>query len=164
MRPLSIIGRGRDFLIAAEDAIREKWIVSSAYFKIPTCGAEKIFQLHRPGSWEPGIDRIRGRLVVAWDAPGYEACERLPVELLIERFGRIFASSISWMLAYALLLGYQDIALCGVDMQAQGEYGPQRDYLFYLMGLAKAQANIIIPKTSGLWMPPIAYGIREDRA
>lgn len=161
MRPLSIIGKGRDFQIAAKDTTRERWIVSSAYFRIPTANVDKIFQLHRPQKWEPGIANVRGRLVVAWDAPGFEACERLPVDTLIARFGNIFASSISWMLAYALELGYQDIAVCGVDMETPTEYGRQRDYLFYLMGLAQAQARIIVPKGNGIWLPPVAYGLKE---
>lgn len=161
MRPLSIIGKGRGFMAAAEDTNRENWLVSSAYFRTSSAKAEKVFQLHRPQVWEPGIGKIKDRLVVAWDNPGFEQCERLPVDTLIARFGNIFASSISWMLAYALHLGYDDIALCGVDMEAPTEYGPQRDYLFYLIGLARSQAKIRIPKGNGIYLPPIAYGIKE---
>ena len=124
---------------------------------------EKVFQLHRPQKWESGIEKVRGRLVVAWDKAGFEYCERLPAHTLIARYGMIFASSISWMLAYALELGYQDIALCGVDMEAPTEYGPQRDYLFYLMGLARQRADITVPRGNGIYLPPIAYGIEETK-
>jgi hypothetical protein len=161
MRPLAIIGKGRDFQIAAEDTTREKWIVSSAYALLPNAHVDKIFQLHRPDVWEPWTSRVLDKLVVSHVSPGFESCERLPVGTLIVQFGPIFASSISWMLGYALLLGYVDIAICGVDMEAGGEYGLQRDYLFYLMGIAAQQANISIPTSNGISMPPITYGIEE---
>lgn len=162
MLPLSIIGRGCRWDVGARDESRERWIVSSAYFDNPerAQGCAKIFQLHRPEIWEPGISALKSRLVIAYSSPGFEECERLPTAALLVEFGPIFASSISWMLAYALFLGYNDIEFHGVDMMGNGEYGAQRDYLFFLLGIARARGvTVKTMEYSGINMPPEIYGV-----
>jgi len=158
MRPLSIIGRGSRFLAGVQDETRERWIVSSAYFDGPTVcePCEKVFQLHFPDIWEPGLSGIMDKVVTAWGETG----EILPYRELIEEFGEIFPSSISWMLAYAIKLGYTDIALHGVDMLADWEYGGQRDYLFYLIGLARGRGvKVEMQEYSGVYLAPERYGV-----
>lgn len=158
MRPLSIIGRGCRYLNGARDDTRERWIVSSAYFDQPeecaTC--EKVFQLHAPAIWEHGIGAIKSRLVTAWGNEG----EILPAAALVAEFGPVFPSSISWMLGYALFLGYTDIELHGVDMMGGTEYAGQRDHLFYLIGVARGRGvKVTMQEYAGVYLAPEVYGV-----
>lgn len=160
MKRVAIIGRGSRWEQGYFDP-GEKWVVSSAYFRKPG-PADKVFQLHRPDIWERDISSIFDRLVTAWPAPGYDLCERIPAMALIHEFGPVFSSSISWMLAYALFLGYDEIALYGVDMIADDEYGAQRDYLFYLLGVAKARGvKIETREYAGVHFAPEIYGVPD---
>ena len=153
MKPLIIIGRNADWdAIPKVDAF-ERWTVSSAYFDHPKeCeSADLIFQIHRPRAWETDIEDIKAKLVIAWDMPRFEYCERLPVKALLAMFGPVFPSSVNWMLAYALYLGYDNIILEGMDMKHDTEYGAQRDGLFYLLGVAWARGiKVLINPTSGI--------------
>jgi len=162
MRPLIIIGRCIDWETVDKSPDIERWGISSAWADNPigTECCDLIFQIHSPDRWEPGIGKIKDRLVIAWDNPGYEDCKRLPVYKLLSEFGPIFPSSINWMLAYALFMDYNDIAIKGVDMVSNGEYGFQRDGLFYMLGIAAGRGvNIKVDKTSGIYMPPMIYGV-----
>jgi hypothetical protein len=160
MRPLSIIGRQIEW--DNVDKTRELWTVSSAYFDNPVKAdvADKIFQIHKPEIWQPGTGKLKSRLVIAYDFPGFDDCERLPIRALLAEFGPVFSSSINWMLAYALFLGYNDIAIEGCDMISDGEYGGQRDGLFFMRGIAFARGiKIKVPEGSGIYMPPVIYGV-----
>lgn len=155
---VALIGRGSRWEVGYTDP-GEKWVVSSAFFRKPG-PADKIFQLHAPDVWEAGIEKERNRLVLAHMVPTFDFCEILPYKALLERFGSVFSSSISWMLAYALFLGYDEIALYGIDMIADDEYGAQRDYLFYLIGWARYQGVKIETKEyAGVHLAPEMYGI-----
>lgn len=160
MKSLNIIGRGRDWMQGLVTENREKWIVSSAFFVRPEFSVDKVFQLHAPSAWEQGCHDIKEKLIIAWPHQGFEWCERLPSDKLIETFGEIFYSSISWMLGMAFLQGYDDIELHGIDMLNETEYIAQRDGLFYLMGiLAGKGVNITVPEKSGVYLRKEKYGI-----
>lgn len=160
MKRVAIMGRGVKWEKGYDDP-GEKWLVSSAYFRKPG-PADKIFQLHDRPAWEPELLSVRDKLVLAWHYPMFDFCEMLPHEKLIAEFGPVFSSSISWMLAYALYLGYDEIALYGVDMIADAEYGDQRDYLFYLLGVAAARGvRVETQEYAGIHMVPVTYGVPE---
>jgi len=162
MKPLSIIGRGCRYLNGVKDETRERWIVSSAYFDNPEEGkvCEKIFQLHNPTIWESGCKNIKEKLIVAWDKEGFGFCQVLPYKELVKEFGEVFPSSISWMLAYALFLGYDDIELHGVDMMGVSEYAGQRDHLFYLIGVARGRGvKITMQAYAGVYLSKEVYGV-----
>lgn len=80
-------------------------------------------------------------------------------EALINKYGKIFHSSIAWMLGYAIEKGYTDITIHGVDMLQSSEYKHQRDSVFFLMGYAKAKGiKITLPPYSGLNVFNKLYG------
>lgn len=160
MKRVAIIGRGVRWELGYTDP-GDKWIVSSAFFRKPG-PADKVFQIHTPDVWEKGIEAFKERLVLAHDAPGFEDCEKLPYKELLDAFGPVFSSSIGWMLAYALYLGYDEIALYGIDMIADHEYGMQRDYLYYLIGWARARGvNVIMQEYAGVYLYPETYAIPD---
>src|SRR3954468_14047203 len=48
--------------------------------------------------------------------PDVPNSHRIPIELLVNTFGEYFASSISYMVAVAILSGYEAISLYGIDL------------------------------------------------
>jgi hypothetical protein len=164
MKPLIIIGRRADWdAIPKVDAF-ERWTVSSAYFDHPkeAAAADLIFQIHAPETWAPGTEELRSKLVTAWDY-GKGRPYILPVKELLAEFGPVFPSSINWMLAYALHLGYDKIIMEGVDMIHETEYGGQRDGLFYMLGVAWARGvKVMVNPASGIYMPPAIYGVEAQ--
>jgi hypothetical protein len=158
MKRVAIIGRGSRWECGYTDP-GEKWVVSSAFFR-QKGPADKIFQIHATDVWEEGLKNERYRVVLAYSAPGFESCEKLPYKAILDAFGPVLSSSVGWMLAYALFLGYDEIALYGVDMIADYEYGSQRDYLFYLIGWARSRGiNVIMQEYAGVYLYPETYAI-----
>lgn len=94
---------------------------------------------------------------------------RYPIEDMIEKFGRYFTNTISYMIAYAIEAGATDIMLTGVDMAAIDEYGSQRPSCEYHLGIAQGRGiNVTIPLVSDLlkcrkmyaFDPEDAYGAK----
>ena len=100
--------------------------------------------------------------MIAHDAEGFEDCERLPVDELVEIHGRSFNSSISWLLAYGAFMGYTDIGLYGIDMFAKQEFLDQRDSLYFLWGhLTAIGVAVFAPEGNGIAFPNYLYGVEE---
>ena len=88
-----------------------------------------------------------------------------PKDEILEYFGGYFTNSISWMIAHAILQGYAQIGVYGVDMATDSEYGSQRPSCEYFLGWAKgAGIDIQLPKTSDLLATPWLYGVEEGGA
>lgn len=63
--------------------------------------------------------------------------EYLPIVKVVERFGAfLFLNDMSYMLAYALYLGYKSLWLWGVDQGPSAMYRSHRKYTFYWLGVA----------------------------
>ncbi len=124
--------------------------------------ADKIFELHAPYRWRSWFSDFKSKLVICYDAPGFEECERLPTSELVELHGRVFGSTISWMLAYGALLGYTDIGLFGIDMFAKYEFLDQRDSLYYVWGrLSMMGVTVFAPEGNGVGLPETLYGLED---
>lgn len=85
-----------------------------------------------------------------------------PLREVLERYGGYFNNSISWMIAHALLESRPAIAIYGVDMAADTEYGHQRPSCEYMIGVARgAGVSVYVPPTSDLLKVPYLYGVEE---
>lgn len=75
-----------------------------------------------------------------------------------------FNNSISWMLALAILEGYKEIAVFGVDMALEGvhgqsEYGHQRPSVEYFVGLARGLGiDVVLHEESEICKCAFLYG------
>jgi hypothetical protein len=70
-----------------------------------------------------------------------------------------FTSSIAWMLGLALLEGFEEIHVYGVDMAQETEYFEQRPACEFLLGMAAGRGvKIHVPKTSDLMKTVGQYG------
>lgn len=75
-----------------------------------------------------------------------------------------FNNSISWMLAHAILQGYETIGLYGIDMaldgvHGQSEYSYQRPSVEYFIGVARGLGiDVVMPQESELCKTGFLYG------
>lgn len=76
--------------------------------------------------------------------------------------GNKFASTIDYMMAHAIGLGYKKIELYGVDMMATMEYGSQRPTCLYFIGYALGKGiEVWIHPDSGILKDDL-YGFRDS--
>jgi hypothetical protein len=59
-----------------------------------------------------------------------------PLEECIENFGKYFTNSVSYMIAYAIMKGAEEIALMGINMAWNTEFSEQRPSIEYIIGRA----------------------------
>jgi hypothetical protein len=88
---------------------------------------------------------------------------RFPIEIAITKFGDYFASSVAYAVAIAIMSGYEEIFLVGIDMLCDSEYEFQRPNCEYLLGYARgAGINVRIPMTSALLKFDHRYGYDKE--
>ena len=94
------------------------------------------------------VNRLRG------ECPG----ELLfPRQELVDRFGSFFTSTVSWLLGLAISLETtREIALYGVEMEAESEYAYQRPSALWLIGIAQGRGiKITLPDSCRLMKAPL---------
>lgn len=90
-------------------------------------------------------------------------CIEYPIAGVIERFGRYFTNTIAEMIAYALLTREVDeIALYGVNMEGDEEYGAQRACCEYMLGVCVGMGvKVVVPSKSPIMKCSHVYGLEE---
>ena len=168
------------------------WACSpGTYASLARCDA--FFELHRwepgvvgqPGTqkpwfspeyvqWMANRDPARCPVWMQDAVPQIPASRPLPVDDLLGKYGTFFfTSSIAWMIACAIedILEAREngddskhtIALFGVDMAANEEYGYQRaGCQHFLLLAADLGIDIYVPPESDLLRPMPLYGISES--
>lgn len=92
------------------------------------------------------------------------ASVRYPIEDAISKFGMYLTSSISYMIAAAILYEYQRIEIYGVEMSSDSEYYYQKPGAEYLLGFARGMGiEIGLPENCGLLRGNL-YGYEDLRA
>lgn len=88
-----------------------------------------------------------------------------PKEAILGHFGSYFTNTVSWMIAMAIVSGYQDIGVYGIDMAQDSEYAHQRPSCEFFLGWAAgAGVRLSIPSSSDLLKTPYLYGAEEEEA
>lgn len=91
--------------------------------------------------------------------------EKLDFEKMIEFFNgrKYYTSTISFMIAYAIMQGYSEIHLYGVHMSASEEYGHQRQACEYWLGVAEGRGiKIYVPEESEILHISYVYGYETE--
>ncbi len=102
--------------------------------------------------------------------PDMPAAKAFPIEEVIERFGGYFNNTVSYLIAFAILEGAEEIAIYGIDMAVGGvdpnaEYSHQRPSCEYMIGLARGMGiKVYVPKKSDLLKVRKLYGFGEETA
>lgn len=108
---------------------------------------DRGFEMHRPINWEkkpPGyLRRLEtSHCPIYMHEPMSEVpvSVRYPIEVAVAFLGMDwFESSIGYAFTLAMMEGYEQIALHGVEMAANFEYAYQRPNMAYLVGLARGR-------------------------
>lgn len=155
MKTLSIVGKSPGYEKVYE-ADGHVWCVSSVFKSLNPDKVDLIFQLHKPEVWEDWLLSEWKRVITAFPGP----CRMYPVKQMLDKYGPVFGSSISWMIALAIEEGYERINIFGVDLATQQEYIDQRDTFFYFCGRAEALGiEICIPTDSRTFFKDRIYGV-----
>jgi hypothetical protein len=95
--------------------------------------------------------------------PDIPASVKFPKDEIIQRFGRYFNNTVSWLIGKALMEGATSIAVYAVDMAAASEYGTQRPSCEYMIGIARGMGvEVIIPEQSELLKCAWLYGFDDE--
>jgi hypothetical protein len=92
-----------------------------------------------------------------------------PLDAILKEFPRkYFTNTISWMIALAILEGFKEIGIWGVDMavssplRAQNEYSHQRPSCEYFIGIAEGRGiKVHLPDECDLLKSRFLYAINE---
>lgn len=87
----------------------------------------------------------------------------LPVKELVAEFGHdFFTSSFAWMMAMAMRMGANEIALYGIDMASRDEYILQRPGFYFFRHIATQRGiKVSAPFESDIMQSPALYGFSE---
>jgi len=101
--------------------------------------------------------------------PAYPTSVRYPLErvqaAVPPRYRAYFTSSAAYMVALAMLEGFETIALYGIDCATGTEYELQKPCLEAWCSLAEGRGHeVIVPATSSLFKTPFMYGYEAPRA
>jgi hypothetical protein len=93
-----------------------------------------------------------------------------PLEVIMSQFGDYFTNSISYQIALAVLEGFKEIHIYGVDMAVSSpkllhdEYSHQRPSVEYFVGIAVGRGiKVHIPDTADLLKTRFLYGWDEPK-
>lgn len=83
-----------------------------------------------------------------------------PHEQICQQFRPYFNSTVDWMIALAIVRGYKEIHLYGVEMAMDAEWSHQKPSCSYWMGLAEGMGiKIVIPDGCSLLKVAYVYGL-----
>ncbi len=155
----------------------ERWLFNSSYQTDQGRPYTRIFHLHAPAM-------IRGLSPAAWewyqqqDRPVYllephpdvPTSVRFPIVELQHFFANetregllavesCFGCSVDFLLALALMEGFEHIDLMGIECRSEDEYRDQARSVMYWMGRGRGMGRTVTcSDTSGLCMVPAIYG------
>jgi len=95
-------------------------------------------------------------------APDIPNSVRMPIEDWSAEFGDYFYSTISYMLAYAIMQQPEEISIWGIDLAHDSEYEYQKPSAEYLIGIARGRGiKVTIPPESALVRGMYRYGYQS---
>ncbi len=163
---LAIIGLApRTMRLASTDSNIDKWTMNRGVCEVPQ--ADVIFELHPFGELsEAHLISLNEKNVPIFmhdKHPEVERSLRFPIEDIAKNFGPWFQSSISYLIAFAIMLGYKKLSLYGIDMESNHYYRNQKPNVMYYIGLATgAGMRVYIPEEAELMKPELySYSLCE---
>lgn len=87
-----------------------------------------------------------------------------PIKEISEKYQScFFTNTVSYMLAYALYTGIQEIEIFGVDMSSRDEYVSQRPSVLYWIGYLRAN-GVKVKISNDIDKPPFIYGYESSKS
>lgn len=127
---------------------------------------DAFFEMHKRPTFAQKLDKLAncGKPVIMQrrerDIPTSEA---YPADEIAEAIGDEFTSTIAYMLAYGIYLGYEQIDLYGVILAHKTEYIRQRPSVKYYIGVARAKGiKVWAPDDTQLTSVKWRYGYDDQ--
>jgi hypothetical protein len=156
-----------------DDPEWEIWTLNQLYRHVPRC--TRHFDIHR--NWEE--DNVEGTDHKGWikDAgeagiptymvhhhPDLPSSVQYPIEDVIKSVGiDYFTSTVAFEVAYAVMEGFKEIALYGIDLIVGTEYDVQKANLEFHLGMAHGLGvKVVIPPQSALLTQSHRYGYQKE--
>lgn len=135
----------------------------------------RLYELHKAEVARPLIEspphagkywdvaRALGKnFITQADFPETPEATRFDFKAHLDKYGPYFASTAAWMLADAIDQEPEEIAIYGVNMAHESEYGYQKPSCTFMIGYAKAKGiKVSVPTSSELLFVPFQYGIEN---
>lgn len=159
-----------------DDPSWEFWGVNTLYLILPELfeGEKTIrwFQIHH---LQHVIDQKKDYTHLDW----LKAQTRIPIYMIehnpevpmsipypktevMQKYGRYFTNTLSWMIALAMYEGMKEIHLYGVEMALSEEYATQRPSIEYYVGLARGMGiTVFVPQESNILKNTTLYGFED---
>jgi len=156
-----------------DDPEWEIWGLNELYMFIPRW--TRWFELHTREVFTADKKRTDGHLgkLAGMECPIYMQQQfediphsvEYPLQRVLDTFGGYLNNSVSYMIALAILEGFAEISLYGVDMAHDTEYGSQRPSCEYYIGIARGLGiSVYVPPESDLLKCAYLYGFEEAEA
>ncbi len=155
-----------------DDPSYEIWTLNQLYRHVKRC--TRHFDLHM--NWDDDAANVEGTDHEGWirdcGLPVYmtEAHDKLstsvrfPIDRVIKEVGiDYFTSSVGLMVGLAMLEGFKEIALYGIDLIVGGEYSEQKANLEFVLGVAHGRGiNVRVPQECALLKHSHRYGYEKE--
>jgi hypothetical protein len=167
----------------------EFWGVNNLHLTLPKAPWTRWFELHsitydniqylrrgkpdfRGQLIQPYLESLNALNIPVYMQRPWNICPHAvpyPLAAILKEFPRkYFTNTISWMIALAILEGFKEIGIYGVDMavssplRAQNEYSHQRPSCEYFIGLAEGRGiKVHLPDECDLLKSRFLYAIDE---
>ncbi len=122
------------------------------------------------GGYADGLKKLECPIYMQDEYADFPTSVRYPIEEITKRFGLdclerpYFTNQVPYMIALALLEGFEEIHLYGVDMAVGTEYGFEKPCCEYWLGVAQGMGvKIHVPAQSPLLKTHFLYGYEQDK-
>lgn len=163
----------------------EFWGVNNLFLTMPKVKWSRWFEIHEftrdpAGNWirrgkndfrgQPVNDYVKGLLTLKcpiymqrhW--PEIPNSVPYPLAEVKRRFGNYLTNTVSIEICLALMEGFKEIGIWGVDMAVGSEWQNQRPSCEYFIGLAEGMGvKVIIPDEADLLKTRFIYGFEEPK-
>jgi hypothetical protein len=158
-----------------DDESVEIWGVSGVLTATDVKRVDTIFEMHPRRFWaDDAILRVlNGHGGDVWMQDHYDEVPNsraYPIDVVRNAFYMptmgdtlYVTNTVSYMLAMALLMGYDDIETFGIWMEAEGEYGYQRPNCEFFLGYAHAMGVKVKLNGGDVLKANFLYGYEEPR-
>ena len=169
MKKVAIVGSAESWSYAPFDDLSvEIWTFNHLMFeRVPRFN--RYFDLHIPyknyyksfPKYTEFLEDNQKKLYIMDKYPELPKAKIIRWKKLLKIFKhKYFTSSMAWILATAIVEGYDEIFLFGIDLLCTFEYEKQKPCLEYLIGYAEGKGiKVHIQESSNLMKPQALYGI-----
>lgn len=119
-----------------------------------------ILKIHHDPEYFDFLKAAGSKLSMNKEYDEYPEAEVFPFQELVDKYGRYFTNTISWLIAHALEQDdVEEIGIWGVNMAQDTEYAKQRPSCEYFLGIAEGRGiKVTIPAASEMLKASHLYG------